>query len=61
MKLYTLKLWERVIQRRLQLETHKTENDFGFVPRRSTMEAMCVADTDGEVSDEPKGPTHGFC
>ncbi|KAH1266916.1 UPF0183 protein [Glycine max] len=37
---YTMKLWERVIERRLRKETQVTENQFGFMPGRSTMEAI---------------------
>ncbi|RZC13746.1 DExH-box ATP-dependent RNA helicase DExH10 [Glycine soja] len=35
-----MKLWERVIERRLRKETQVTENQFGFMPGRSTMEAI---------------------
>ena len=37
---HTMKLWERVIERRLRQETHISENQFGFMPGRSTMEAI---------------------
>ncbi|RZB91510.1 Carbon catabolite repressor protein 4-like 2 isoform B [Glycine soja] len=37
---HTLKLWERVIERRLRKETQVTENQFGFMPGKSTMEAI---------------------
>ncbi|KAH1211080.1 LINE-1 retrotransposable element ORF2 protein [Glycine max] len=37
---HTMKLWERVIERRLRKETQVTENQFGFMPGRSTMEAI---------------------
>ena len=37
---HTMKLWERVIERRLRQETRITENQFGFMPGRSTMEAI---------------------
>nr|KYP34423.1 Retrovirus-related Pol polyprotein LINE-1 [Cajanus cajan] len=37
---HTMKLWERVIERRLRQETQVTENQFGFMPGRSTMEAI---------------------
>ncbi|GJR60370.1 retrovirus-related pol polyprotein LINE-1 [Tanacetum coccineum] len=36
---HTMKLWERVIERRLRRET---ENQFGFMPGRSTMEAIRI-------------------
>jgi len=35
-----MKLWERVIKRRLRKETRVTDNQFGFMPGRSTMEVI---------------------
>ena len=37
---HTMKLWERMIERRLRKETQVTENQFGFMPGRSTTEAI---------------------
>jgi hypothetical protein len=37
---HTMKLWERVIEHRLRVMTHITINQFGFMPGRSTMEAI---------------------
>ncbi|RHN48204.1 putative RNA-directed DNA polymerase [Medicago truncatula] len=37
---HTMKLWKRVIERRLRKETRVTDNQFGFMPGRSTMEAI---------------------
>jgi hypothetical protein len=37
---HTMKLWERVSEHRLRGMTHITINQFGFMPRRSTMEAI---------------------
>ncbi|GKD88737.1 retrovirus-related pol polyprotein LINE-1 [Tanacetum coccineum] len=37
---HTMKLWERVIQRRLRRETSVSENQFGFMPGRSSVEAI---------------------
>ena len=37
---HTMKLWERVIEQRLRHETTILENQFGFMPGRSTMEAI---------------------
>ena len=37
---HTMKLWERVIERRLRKETQVTENQFGFMLGRSTTEAI---------------------
>ncbi|KAL5168862.1 DnaJ subfamily C member 7 [Glycine soja] len=39
---HTMKLWERVIERRLRKETQVTENQFGFMPGRSTMECKSI-------------------
>ena len=35
-----MKLWERVIEQRLRHETTISDNRFGFMPGRSTMEAI---------------------
>ena len=35
-----MKLWERVIEYRLRQETWVSDNQFGFLPGRSTMEAI---------------------
>jgi len=35
-----MKLWERVIERRIRKETRVTDNQFGFMPGRLTMEAI---------------------
>jgi hypothetical protein len=37
---HTMKLWERIIEHSLRGVTNVTENQFGFMPGRSTMEAM---------------------
>ncbi|GJR45109.1 retrovirus-related pol polyprotein LINE-1 [Tanacetum coccineum] len=37
---HTMKLWERVIERRLKRETRVSENQFGFMSGRSTTEAI---------------------
>nr|GEW42769.1 integrator complex subunit 11 [Tanacetum cinerariifolium] len=37
---YTMKLWKRVIERRLRRETLVFENQFGFMPERSSIEAI---------------------
>jgi hypothetical protein len=37
---YTMKLWERTIEHRLRGVINVTENQFGFMPGRSTMEAI---------------------
>lgn len=37
---YTMKLWERVIERRLRKDVSISENQFGFMPDSSIMEAI---------------------
>ncbi|PWZ15356.1 LINE-1 retrotransposable element ORF2 protein [Zea mays] len=37
---HTMKLWERVIEHHLRKMTSVTQNQFGFMPGRSTMEAI---------------------
>ena len=37
---HTIKLWERAIEQRLRHETTLSKNQFGFIPGRSTMEAI---------------------
>jgi hypothetical protein len=37
---HTMKLWKRIIEHRLRGVTNVTENQFGFISRRSTMEAI---------------------
>lgn len=37
---HTMKLWETVIECRLRKETRVTKNQFGFILRRPTMEAI---------------------
>ena len=37
---HTMKLWERVVEHNLRRMTSVTKNQFGFMPRRSTMEVI---------------------
>jgi len=37
---HTMKLWERVIERRLRKDVSISENQFGFMPGRSIIEAI---------------------
>lgn len=37
---YTMELWKRVIESHLRLMTMVLENQFGYMPGRSTMEAI---------------------
>ncbi|GJY29823.1 retrovirus-related pol polyprotein LINE-1 [Tanacetum coccineum] len=42
---HTMKLWERLIERRVRRETEVAENQFGFMPGRSSMEAIHIIRT----------------
>ena len=35
-----MKLWERVVERRLRMDVSISENQFGFMPGKSTIEAI---------------------
>jgi hypothetical protein len=37
---HTMKLWKRIIEHRLRGVTNVTENQFGFMPEKSTMEVI---------------------
>jgi hypothetical protein len=37
---HTMKVWERIIERRLRAETSISEEQFGFMPGRSTTDAL---------------------
>jgi hypothetical protein len=37
---HIIKLWERIIEHRLRKVTNITENQFGFIPARLTMEEI---------------------
>jgi hypothetical protein len=37
---HTMKLWERIIEHRLRGVINVTENQFGFIPGRLTMETI---------------------
>ena len=46
---HTVKLWERVIEHRLRAITRVSMNQFGFMPGRSTMEAIFLIRSYGAV------------
>jgi hypothetical protein len=37
---HTMKLWERIIEHRLKVVINVTENQFGLMPERSTIETI---------------------
>jgi phosphoheptose isomerase len=50
-----MKFWERVIEHRLRRLTRVTQNQFGFMPGRSTMEAIfLVRQLMGRYREEKK-------
>jgi hypothetical protein len=52
---HTMKLWERVIEHRLRRLTMVIQNQFGFMPERSTMEAIfLVRQLMGRYGEEKK-------
>ncbi|GJR32479.1 retrovirus-related pol polyprotein LINE-1 [Tanacetum coccineum] len=55
---HTMKLWERVIERRLRRETNMSENQFGFMPGRSTIEAIHLLRNLMEKYRERQGDLH---
>ena len=55
---HTMKLWERVIEHRLRRETRVSENQFGFMPERSTIEAIFLLWQLMEMYREKKKDLH---
>ena len=55
---HTMKLWERVIEHRLRKMTSVTKNQFGFMPGRSTMEAIFLIRQLMEKYKEQKKDLH---
>uniref|UniRef100_A0A8I6Y751 Reverse transcriptase domain-containing protein n=1 Tax=Hordeum vulgare subsp. vulgare TaxID=112509 RepID=A0A8I6Y751_HORVV len=55
---HTMQLWERVIEHRLIRLTSVTKNQFGFMPGRSTMEAMFLVRQLMERYKEQKKDLH---
>jgi hypothetical protein len=55
---HTKKLWDRVIEHRMRGMTHITMNKFGFMPERSTMEAIFLVRQVMEWYKEQKKDLH---
>jgi hypothetical protein len=55
---HTMKLWERIIEHHLRGVTNVTENQFGFMPRRSTIEAIFLIRQLMEKCREQKKDLH---
>lgn len=56
---HTMKLWERVVDRRIQAVTTVRENQFGFRPGHSTSEPIFILKqmvNGGEALDSNKKP-----
>ena len=58
---HTIKLWERIIEYILRKETHISENQFSFMPRRITTEAIyLVRNLIKNTEVERERLTYGF-
>jgi hypothetical protein len=55
---HIMKLWERIIEHRLRGVTNVTENQFGFMPERSTMESIFLIRQFMERCREQKKDLH---
>jgi hypothetical protein len=55
---HTIKLCEMIIEHRLRGVTNVTENQFGFMPERSTMEAIFLIRQLMEICREQKKGLH---
>lgn len=42
---YTVKLWEKVTDETLRIRIGVSDNQFGFMPERSTMEAIFLSNS----------------
>jgi hypothetical protein len=58
---HTLKVWERIIEHFLRGATNVTENQFGFMPERSTMEVILLIKQLMKRCREQKKDMHIWC
>ena len=57
-----MKLWERVVERRLRSELTFSEQQYGFMPGKSTTDALLAFESvDGEVQRRSEGATLCVC
>jgi hypothetical protein len=58
---HIMKLWERVIEHHLSRVTNITENQFGFMPGRSTMEGIfLIRQLMERCREQKKRPAYDF-
>jgi hypothetical protein len=55
---HTMNLWDKIFEHRLRRVTNVTENQFGFVPERSTMDAIFLIRQHMERCKEQKKDMH---
>ena len=56
---HTMKIWERIIDRRLREETNIGEGQFGFMLGRGTTDAIYGEAGDRETPGNAEGTAHG--
>ena len=48
---HTMKLWQIIIEHRLRKETHISENQFGFIPEKSTTGYISCTELDKKIPE----------
>ena len=56
-----MKLWERVVERRISEVTRSVNNTYGFMPWKSTIDALFALSVDGEVQRRSEGDALCVC
>jgi hypothetical protein len=51
---HTLKMWERIIEKRLRNKVEISQQQFGFMPNKSTTRYICAQASHGEVPRRAK-------